>query len=152
MVFTNSWTYAQQEIEQLEVSGLGTTFIVVGSVGDVLTKGKCPCSVSQKGRCTLFEFEVHKVLFCFENNVFSEAELSHINRILIQNKTKFNKGKKYIISLQPGTSNLYVQYTDTLVIDPTREYKVVHKDGYISNLINCGEKKDRFNEFILKQK
>ena len=94
-------TYAQ---ETLEVRGLGTTFIVIGSVGDKLKKDKCPCSVSSKGKCSLFEFKIQEVLFYFDNNAFSKDELVSLDKILIKDKVKLERGKKYVISLQPGTS------------------------------------------------
>lgn len=135
-------TYAQ---ETLEVRGLGTTFIVTGSVGKKLKIDKCPCSIPSKGKCSLFEFNIQKILYYFENKAFSKDELSSVDKILIKKNVKLKRGKKYVISLQPGTSKSYVQFTDTLSINPEGSYKIIHKDGYITDFINCRSIEEKFD-------
>jgi hypothetical protein len=141
-------TYAQEE---LRISGLGTTFVVIGSIADKVKEGRCPCSVPRKEKCSLYEFKIQKVLNYFDNNVFSMDELIRVDKILISNKVNLEKGREYVICLQPGTSKLYIQYTDTLSINPGLSYKIIHKDGYITDLISCKGQRDRFNEFLLSK-
>jgi hypothetical protein len=125
--------------EVIKVTGLGTTFIVEGSVGREIDKGRCPCSVPVKGNCILYEMKISRILYFFDNKAFDTLGLISINKILIPKKVQLEKGKSYIFALQPGTSNKYIQYTEILNIDPDKEYRILHKDGYISSFIECEE-------------
>lgn len=137
--------------EKLEVTGLGTTFIVIGSLGDNIKKDKCPCSVPSRGKCSLYELKIKEILYYFDNHAFSKDALKRVNKILIKNSIKLEREKEYIFSLQPGTSKLYIQYTDTLSINPQLNYKIIHRDGYITDLITCQGRRDRFKQFLSSQ-
>ena len=137
-------SYAQ---DTLEIKGLGTTFIVVGSIGNKVEKGKCPCSVPSKGRCSLFEFKIQNVIYHFENNAFSKDELLSIDKILIKNSVSLEQGENYVFTLQPGASKSYIQYTDTLKINPELVYRIIHKHGYFSDIFKCEGQKSPFNDY-----
>lgn len=137
--------YAQQEIE---ISGLGGTFIVVGSIATELKQGKCPCSIPKAGKCALYEFKVLEVLECFPNHVFTPAQIALVDKILVSKNVKLLPGVQYTMLLQPGTSNSYLQYTDTLSINRSQGFNVKHLDGYVSDLIKCKGGDDFFAGYL----
>ncbi len=141
LVFFSSSAFGQEE---LEVTGLGTTFIVIGSIGENITKGKCPCSVPSRGKCSLYELKIKDILYYFDNHAFSTEALKRVDKILIRHSIQLEREKEYIFALQPGTSKSYIQYTDTLSINPQLNYKIVHRDGYVTDLITCKGRSDRF--------
>lgn len=148
LIFLSYSAYGQEE---LKVAGLGTTFIVIGSLGDNIKKDKCPCSVPSRGKCSLYEFKINKILYYFDNHAFSKDELKRVDKILVKKSIKLEREKEYILALQPGTSKLYIQYTDTLSINPQLNYKIIHRDGYVTDLITCEGRRDRFEQFLLSK-
>jgi hypothetical protein len=143
LFLTSITCYGQEE---LRFDGFGTTFIVEGSIGAKLMSAKCPCSIPKKSRCTLYEFKVSSILYFFENQVFSHEELEKVNYVVIVNDKRLDKGKEYVMSLRPATSKYFVQLTDTLGIDPNKDYKIKHSDGYISGLFDCPT--DKFTSYL----